>query len=183
MNNITKWMSWQGGVDLAAGYEGKEGSMILVHVAAMVHTPVGSAPSGMVLLQENAGEAPSLMGFISTKQEVADYFGPNVFAGTPFENAPGLVADIEVSQSVDSCSARVVVNGTELSVTMDNLAGAKRVSREANENAPFAQQVLERAAGNTSLTVNGESIAIAIPPQGASGEPVSAFTPAGIYSR
>ncbi|BDS05334.1 hypothetical protein NT6N_03740 [Oceaniferula spumae] len=182
-NNVSAWMAWEGGVDLAAQYEGKDGSMILVHVAEMVTTPIGAAPSGMILLQEAADAAPSLIGFISTDARIAEYFGPNIFAGTPFENAPGLEASIEISHDGDSCSAEVSVADTRIEVTMSGLSQTTRSTREANAEAPFVQQILERSSTSATLSVNGEDIAIQLFPDGERGEPSAAFTPAGIYSR
>ncbi|MBT8045117.1 MAG: hypothetical protein KJO79_09215, partial [Verrucomicrobiae bacterium] len=144
--NISHWMSWERGVDLAAQIEGSDGSMIMVHVAAMVHTPVGSAPSGMVMVQESASAAPTIMGFVSSNPAVGAYFGPNIFAGTPFENAPVLDARIEVSSSEESCSAIVTVADTEIHVEMEQLGETQRANRAEGEHSPFAQQALEQEA-------------------------------------
>lgn len=182
-NNVSQWMSWEGGVDLAAQYEGKETSMVLVHVAAMVHTPVGSAPAGMVLFQDSADAAPSFMGFISTDQNVADYFGPNIFAGTPFEQAPGHVAEINVTRGETSCSADVKVGDTRIQVELNDLAPTRRSTREASEHTPFCEQILERTAGSASLRVNGEAVALTVPDAAPGSAPPVAFTPTGIYSR
>ncbi|MCP5536387.1 MAG: hypothetical protein H7A51_09160 [Akkermansiaceae bacterium] len=182
-NNVSQWMSWDSGVDLAAQIDGNEGSMILVHVAAMVHTPVGSAPSGMVMIQESADAAPSVIGFVSSNPSVGAYFGPNIFAGTPFEHAPVLDASIEVNKGVGSCSATVTIGGTVIKVVMDQLGDTIRANRAAGEHSPFAQQALERAAGNASVTINGEAKMITIPPAAEGAPPSAAFTPAGIYSR
>lgn len=157
--------------------------MVLVHAAAMVHTPVGSAPAGMVLFQENSNEAPSLMGFISTDQAVADYFGPNIFAGTPFESAPGLVAEISITRGDSSCSSEVKVGDTHIAITLGDLGPTLRSTREPSDHTPFSEQILERAAGNASLKVNGEEIALALPPNTPGTAAPVAFTPAGIYSR
>lgn len=182
-NKVTQWMSWEGGVDLAAQYAGKETSMVLVHVAAMVHTPVGSAPSGMVLFQDSADAAPCFMGFISTDQKVADYFGPNIFAGTPFELAPGHVADIKVTRGESSCSAEVKVGDTHIQIELNDLGHAERSTRGPSEHTPFCEQILERTAGSAKLVVDGEPISLTIPPATPGTAPPVAFTPTGIYSR
>ncbi len=176
-------MSWDSGVDLAAQIEGNEGSMIMMHVAAMVHTPVGSAPGGMIMIQESAEAGPSVIGFVSSNPSVGAYFGPNIFAGTPFEHAPVLDATIEVNKGVGSCSATVTIGETVIKVTMDQLGETMRANRAEGEHSPFAQQTLERAAGLATVSINGEDKMINIPtaPEGAA--PSAAFTPAGIYSR
>ena len=52
MTNVTKWMSWEGGIDLAAVTSPDlQMPNIIVHLARMVNTPVGSAASGMILYQ------------------------------------------------------------------------------------------------------------------------------------
>jgi hypothetical protein len=59
-------MSWEGGVDLvAATTEGLAMPNVLIHVARMVHTPAGSAPSGMVLYQPDPAAPPAVIGFVS----------------------------------------------------------------------------------------------------------------------
>ena len=109
---MTRCMSWEGGVDLVAvTAPGLEMPNVIVHVARMVHTPVGSAPAGIVLWQPDPAAAPVVCGFVSSDPAVAAYFGPNIFAGTPFEHAPALDAKIEITSGPDSCSARVEVGG------------------------------------------------------------------------
>lgn len=183
MNTVTKWMSWANGVDLGAQFQGKEDSIIIIHVAAMVHTPVGSAPSGMILVQESSDQAPSIMAFISENLKVANYFGPNVFADTPFENAPALEARISVTHNEHSCAADITIGETSIQVTMDHLAHTTRASRQPNEENPFTQHVLERPTNSATLCINGETQNIVIPPSPENNPPSSAFTPTGIYSR
>ena len=175
-------MSWRQGVDFIGSFADGVGSMVLVHVAGEVQTPVGTAPSGMILIQEPGADTPSLVGFISTKQKVADYFGPKIFAGTPFENAPGLVADIEVQAMGNQASAMVKVAGMEISLVLSDLAGITRSNRDTSPENPFNQQVLESAAGDITLTINGEKRAvIPAPPQGDAHAAVLSI--AGMYSR
>jgi hypothetical protein len=58
---VSSWMSWEGGVDLvAATSPGSPLPNLIVHVARMVHTPVGSAPSGMVLWQPDPKGPPAV---------------------------------------------------------------------------------------------------------------------------
>ena len=63
--NITNYMSWVGRVDVAGVHGLSETPNIIVHVARMVHTPAGSAPAGMILIQPDPAAPPTLMGFIS----------------------------------------------------------------------------------------------------------------------
>ncbi|NJM95441.1 MAG: hypothetical protein HC792_03915 [Acaryochloridaceae cyanobacterium CSU_5_19] len=93
---ISSWMSWEGSVDLVAlSQPNLEEPDIIVHCSRMVHTPVGSAPAGMILLPDLDTPGPRLIGFVSTNPVVSAYFGPHLFAGTPFELAPALQGEIE----------------------------------------------------------------------------------------
>ncbi|GIU83119.1 MAG: hypothetical protein D6687_02925 [Acidobacteria bacterium] len=180
--SVTKWMSWEGGVDLVAlSKENIPMPNVIVHFARMVHTPVGSAPSGMILLPDETG-APKVMGFVSTDKTVGDYFGANIFAGTPFENAPTLIGDIQVETDKATASVSVRIDGYEVRLELSELGEINRVSRQS-PNLPFHDASLEASAGKVRLVVNGEELAVIVPPVGISGGPAAVFSPAGIYSR
>ena len=179
---VTKWMSWEGGVDLVAlSKENIPMPNVIVHFARMVHTPLGSAPSGMILLPDENG-APKIMGFVSTDKTIGDYFGPNIFAETPFENAPTLIGDIMIETGKDAASVSVKIDGYEVQLELSELGEINRVSRQS-PNLPFHDTSLEAAAGKFRLVVNGEELSIIVPPVGMSGGPAAVFSPAGIYSR
>ncbi len=181
--SVTKWMSWEGGVDLVAlSNEAMPMPNIIVHVARMVHTPVGSAPSGMILLPDESG-MPKIMGFVSSDKNVGDYFGANVFAGTPFESAPTIVGDIKIETSLPySAIAIVKIEDYEIVLELSDLGELSRVSRQS-PNLPFHDDSLESVAGNVKLTVNGEELSIIIPPVGMSGGAAAVFSASGFYSR
>ncbi|MEI2737779.1 MAG: hypothetical protein V9F01_03230 [Chitinophagaceae bacterium] len=108
MTNVSKWMSWEGGIDLTAVLSpDSQMPNVIVHLGRMVNTPVGNAPSGMVFWQPDPNAMPAIMGFVSTNAEVGKYFGPNIFAGTPFEQAPVLDAKIDIhisaAKAVSKC--------------------------------------------------------------------------------
>jgi len=68
-------MSWEGGIDLVAVTSPDlQMPNIIVHLGRMVNTPVGNAPSGMVLWQPDPNAMPLVMGFVSTNHEVGKYF-------------------------------------------------------------------------------------------------------------
>lgn len=156
---------------------------VIVHVARMVHTPVGSAPSGMILWQPDATAAPAVMGFISACPKVAAYFGANIFAGTPFEQAPALEAEISITQEGDTASCRVAMAGHVFEVTLGGLGAAALINRAPSAMPPFAQQGLERVASQTTLRVNGQEVSHIVPPAGISGGPAAVFSPCGICAR
>lgn len=184
MSNITKFMSWEGGVDLvAATQEGLAMPNVIIHVARMVHTPAGSAPSGMVLYQPDPAGAPAVIGFVSSDAAVGAYFGPNIFVGTPFEQAPVLAATIEVETSATRAASKVTVGGHVFEVEMTNLGALERINREPGGMTPFTQDVLEAIAGSVTLKVNGTPVPVMLPPVGISGGAPAVSAPAGFYAR
>ncbi len=181
MMSVTKWMSWEGGVDLVAlSNENIPMPNIIVHFARMVHTPVGSAPSGMILLPDETG-MPKVMAFVSMDKMVGDYFGANVFAGTPFELAPTIVGDIAVEANQESARVTVKIEGYEIVLELSELGQLIRVNRQSL-NLPFHDDSLESAAGKVKLTVNGEKVSVIVPPVGMSGGPAAVFSATGFYS-
>jgi len=177
------WMSWEGGVDLVALAPGASQPTIIVHVARLVHTPVGSAPSGMILLQTDPQAQPEVMGFVSADPVVGRYFGPRIFAGTPFENAPVLDASIEIAVADDAVSAIVQVAGRRLVSTLSGLGALESIIREPAAMPPFRQMVVEAPAARAELTIDGEPVAIVLPPFGITGGPPAVWSPTGIYCR
>lgn len=182
---VTSWMSWEGGVDLvAATAEGLGEPNVVVHVARMVHTPVGSAPAGMIAYRPDPDAAPVVIGFISADAAVAAYFGPNVFGGTPFEAAPTHVADIVVEAELPtSVRSRIEVAGHVFETELGALGPLERIDRPAGEPMPFHQHGLEAVAAEATLTVDGEPVPLVLPAVGLSGGPPAVWAPAGQYTR
>lgn len=181
--SVQRWMSWEGGVDLVGVTGGAEQPNIIVHVARMVHTPVGSAPSGMILIQPDPHAAPTLMGFISADETVGGYFGPNIFAGTPFESAPVLVGSIDIATADSRVTASIEVAGKQIQSTLSGLGSLEQITRAPADMPPFAQMVLESPASAAALTIDGNAIDFTIPPVGISGGPAASWSPTGIYCR
>ena len=178
------WMSWEGGVDLIA-LTAADLTMpnVIVHVARMVHTPVGSAPSGIVFWQPDPSAPPAAFGFVSSDPAVGAYFGKHIFAGTPFENAPVIEASITIETGAGTAGARVEIPGFVFETRLTDLAPAVRIVREPLPTAPFHQMGLEAPAGNASLKVNGSDVPLTIPPVGITGGPCAVLAPCGIYAR
>ena len=114
---------------------------------------------------------------------VAAYFGPNIFAGTPFEHAPALDAKIEIISGPDACSARVEAGGHVFETTLGGLAPAEIIQRSPLATAPFVQQGLEAPAAEAMLKVDGREVEIMIPPVGITGGPSAVSAPCGLYAR
>ena len=184
MPKMNAWMSWEGGVDLVGStQEGLPMPNVIVHVARQVHTPVGSAPAGIILYQPDLGGSPKVLGFVSPDPEVGAYFGPNVFAGTPFESAPVLEANIEIELLDGAARSRVEVDGLVFDTDLTGLGETKLISREPGGMSPFHQQGLECIAGGATLKVNGEEISLILPEVGFTGGPPAVFAPSGVYAR
>ncbi len=184
MTAVKQWMSWEGGIDLVA-VTSPELQMpnVIVHLGRMVNTPVGNAPSGMIFWQPDPQAAPLVMGFISTDAKVGAYFGPNIFAGTPFEKAPVLDADIKIDITSSSAKSTCVVGGITFEVELSDFSEPYLIDRKPSAMPPFYQQGVEIHARKATLKVNGESINIIIPPVGISGGPASVVSPNGVYAR
>lgn len=178
------WMSWEGGFDLAAlSAPNLPMPNVIVHVARMVHTPVGSAPAGMILIPNASGQ-PAIIGFVSPDENVGRYFGPKIFAGTPFEGAPVHRGTITVAHSGTGASARVSIGKDVIDATMEGLGAMELIDRAPMPPmVPFAQRVLELKGARASLKHNGNPIALTIPPVGISGGPAAVWSATGIYAR
>ncbi|HEX7897835.1 MAG TPA: hypothetical protein VF950_08755 [Planctomycetota bacterium] len=181
---ITRWMSWEGGVDLAAGTRPDLAvPNALVRVARVAHTPLGSAPAGLLVWQPDPHGHPAVAGFVCPDPAIGAWFGPNLFRGTPFEDAPALPAVIEIDVRLpDAVAAKVTVGGHVFEVTLTDLGPAGAVNRPPGL-MPFAQQGVEARAGSASLKVDGQAIAIHVPALGMSGAPGACWSPVGLYAR
>ena len=181
MNN---WMSWEGGVDLVAKTNADlEMPNVIVHVARMVHTPVGSAPSGMIFWQPDPAAAPLAFGFVSSDAKVAAYFAGHIFAGTPFEGAPAILGTITITTDAEQATARVEIPGFVFESHLSEFSETTLINREPLPTAPFQQQGLEAAAGHACLKVNGAKIGLVIPAVGITGGPCAVVAPCGLYAR
>jgi hypothetical protein len=181
---LKHWMSWEGGVDLVASTSPRSSSPnVIIHVARMVHTPVGSAKSGMLFWQPDPGAAPEAFCFVTTDSKVGAYFGANIFAGTPFENAPHVLGDITIDVHPDDAVARVEIPGLIFETRLSGLNHAALIQRPPSPAAPFFQQGLEASAQTATLKLNGGPVEIHVPPSGITGGPAAVFSPCGIYAR
>ena len=184
MTKVSKWMSWEGGIDLAAVTSPDlQMPNIIVHLARMVNTPVGNAASGMILYQPDPAGMPAVMGFVSTDAGVGKYFGPNIFDGTPFEQAPVLDATIDIKITADKAMATLVTSGYTFEVEMSDFSEPYLIDRQPSAMPPFYQQGVEMHAKKVVLKVNGEVVNIIIPPVGITGGPASVVSPNGVYAR
>jgi hypothetical protein len=184
MSNVTKWMSWEGGIDLVAVTKPDlQMPNVIVHLGRMVNTPAGNAPSGMIFWQPDTNVNPLVMGFVSTDETVGKYFGPNIFADTPFEQAPVLNALIDIKIEEKKAISRCEVGGFVFEVELSDFSDPYLIDRKPSAMPPFYQQGVEIHAKKVSLKINDESINIIIPPVGITGGPASVVAPNGVYAR
>lgn len=180
---VTAWMTWEGGVDLACMTKpGLTQPNLILHVGRIVHTPVGSAASGIVVWQPDPAAAPVLFGFISENPKVGAYFGPHVFAGTPFETAPVIAATITVTTTAEQASSRIEAGGHVFTVTLTGLAAAQLVNR-APGAMPFYQQGVESAASMVAVTIDGKPVEVIVPPTDPVRGPAAVFARTGVFAR
>lgn len=182
--SVQHWMSWEGGVDLI-GMTCPELEMpnVIVHVARMVHTPVGSAPAGMLFYQPDPLAAPEIFGFVSSSAEVGAYFRSHLFVGTPFENASVIVGSIAIEISPEHATARVEIPGFTIKTHLAEFSPASLVARAPQTCAPFEQRGIEAVAGHSCLKINGEKVDLTVPAIGMSGGPSAVLAACGIYAR
>ena len=153
MTNVTKWMSWEGGVDLAAVTSPDlQMPNLIIHLGRMVNTPVGNAASGMILC-------------------------------TPFEQAPTLNAKIDIEISATSAVSKCQVGEYLFEVEFRDFSEPYLISREPAAMSPFTQQGVEIHAKKVVVKINGEVIDIIVPPVGITGGPASVVSPNGVYAR
>ena len=160
---ISAYMSWSDGVDLVAfSTLGPAMPNVLVHCARMLHTPVGSAPAGMILIpDEKNPEKPRAVGFVSPDPDVAAYLGPKIFAGPPFEKAPVLIGPVDVTLSLSQkrASVRIAVAGFIIESSLSSLGRLRSADRPAG-NLPFSEHAIEAKAAAAAITVNGQPLAL-----------------------
>lgn len=96
--SVNEWMSWEGGMDVSAITDTSfKMPNVIVHVARMVSTPVGNCSQWHDIISAGYYQSHLLSwDFVSTNKTVGAYFGPKIFAGTPFEKAPVLDATFDI---------------------------------------------------------------------------------------
>ncbi len=182
--NVTDWMAWEGGMDVA-GVTDKNYKMpnVIFHVANMVSTPAGKAASGLILYRPDTLKAPIVMGFVSTNKTVGDYFGPKIFAGTPFEKAPTVMATFDIKYDAKGATAKVVAGGHTFECSMTDVGKPYLINRAMGSPMPFYQQGVEMTAGKTVLKVDDKEVTLFIPPVGIGGGPGAVVSVNGVYAR
>ena len=175
----TDFLSWFDGVD-AMLKPTPDAPMpnVLVHVARITNTPAGMTPGGMLLINPDNKEMPDLFGFIC--EELGNYYGPKIFKGTPFENAPVLVAKITMNIDFpNSVSTKIEVAGHVIELELSNFDEAQFYHREGG--MPFTQNVVEALAHTATFKFDGRVLEGQLPESGIGGGLPAVYSPSGIY--
>lgn len=179
-----RWMAWHGGVDLFGSTNGALQPNVLIHVAESVATPVGAAPSGMILWQPDPKAPPEIFGFMSTDDKaVGPYFGPQIFAGTPFEQAPTLKAKIQIVRGDGTVTSKIEVGKKKFEVTFADLGNTMYVNRAPSPQTPFYQNGIERTVGKVTVKVDGKEFVVTPAPMNPAGGPGAVYSEFGSYAR
>jgi hypothetical protein len=181
--SVTHFMSWIGGVDLFAATPGSPQPNVIIHLARAVTTPLGTAPSGLVFFQPDASKPPLFAGFVCSDAKLGAYYGPKIFAGTPFEKLPTLKAKIEIVETPKIVSAKVSIAGFVIETKLSDFGPLERIEREIGKPMPFAQQGVEAHAQKASLKINGKEIALSALPYSLEMGGSSVWSPGGTYTR
>lgn len=177
-------MSWQDCLGLTAitstDYSNPN---FVIKLGRMVNTQIGNAPSGLIFWQPNPPIMPAVMGFICNDKDVGRYFGPQIFAGTPFEHAPILQGSIQVLLDSKSATATCNVGGFRFELEMTDFSTPCLFNRQPEPMTPFHQMGIELSCAKTVLRINDEAVDIIVPPVGMTGGPGSFISPIGMYGR
>lgn len=181
---IQNWMTWHDGVNLTAITAPQlKSPNIIIHLGRQVNTPAGNAPSGLIHYQPDPEKIPAVTGFISTDKDVGKYFGPKIFAGTPFEQVPVFKAIINIQVHGTKAFSRCEVNGYVFEIEMSGFSDPYLVHRSPTTITPFWQQGIEMSCVKTILKVNELTVEMIVPPIGITGGPASVISPQGMYAR
>ncbi len=95
----------------------------------------------MVFWQPDTNAAPLVMGFVSTNETVGNYFGPNIFAGTPFETAPTLTATFDITINDSDVGGIVTLGDLHVCILRKR---AERRQHSARDEAAVVWEGLSR---------------------------------------
>ncbi|MFO0744214.1 MAG: hypothetical protein U1F43_00880 [Myxococcota bacterium] len=179
-----RWMSWYGGLDFFGSTAGAPHPNVLIHVADVVHTPVGSSAAGMITWQPDPEKPPELFGFIAADDKVVGpWLGPQIFAGTPFELARTSKARITITRGDGSVSARLEIDKHLFELTFAELGPSLYINRGPTPGTPFYQNGIERSVGKVTLTVDGKDVPVTAAPLSPTGGPGAVYSEFGSYAR
>jgi len=171
---LNHWMSWESGMEVTAATAHEAPSLVL-HLARMLHTPVGSARGGMLLWQPDPRGAPLALCSVTTDSRVGDYCRSHIFAGTLFGNAPPVLGDISIEVHPDDVFARIDIPGFIFELRLSGIATPALSDSLPTPSSPCHQKAIRSEIHRTTLKLNGRTVDLA------SAE--SIFSPCGFKVR
>ncbi len=177
----TDFLSWFDGIDaMLKPTPDAPLPNVLVHVARITKTPAGMTPGGMLLINPDNKEMPDVFGFICEDEELGKYYGPKIFKGTPFENAPVLKAVISVEVDFpNKVSTKIEVAGHVIELELSEFDEAQYYNRVGG--MPFTQNVVEALAHKAVFKFDGRILEGELPPGGIGGGLPAVYSPSGLY--
>ena len=187
---IIKRNGQQFAVDFLAWYDGVDAMLkpgpdsplpnVLIHTARIVSTPMGLCKAGMILVNPQNKAMPDFVGFVAEDVEMGRYFGPRIFKGTPFENAP--VHQAEMVFGIDypnTVTVSVTAAGHVIELELSRFDAAQYYHRPPA--MPFTQDVIEAQAHKAVFRFDGKVIPGELPQTGLAGGLPACYAPAGLY--
>ena len=177
----TDFLSWFDGIDaMLKPTPDAPLPNVLVHVARITKTPLGMTPGGMLLINPDNKEMPDVFGFICEDEELGKYYGPKIFKGTPFENAPVLKAAISIHVDFPNLvSTKIEVAGHVIELELSEFDEAQYYNRVGG--MPFTQNVVEALAHKAVFKFDGKVLVGELPPSGIGGGLPAVYSPSGLY--
>ena len=177
----TDFLSWFDGIDaMLKPTPDAPLPNVLVHVARITNTPWGMTPGGMLLINPDNKAMPDVFGFIAEDEELGKYYGPKIFKGTPFENAPVLKANISITVDFPNIvSTKIETAGHVIELELSNFDEAQYYNRAGG--MPFTQNVVESLAHTAVFKFDGKVLEGELPPGGIGGGLPAVYSPAGLY--
>ena len=179
------WMAWLNGLNAVLfTKEGLPQPNIIFHIADAMSTPVGTTRGGMLFYRPEGDEKPRIAAFVAEDERVGRFLGPNLFQGTPFENAPVVKARMRLGfMYPKSAMAIVEAGGDRFELELADFGEAAFAERAPSAEVPYTRSGMEAAAKRAVFKFNGVAVPVVVPPAGPGGSPPVCFAPGGVYRR
>lgn len=158
---LNHWMSWESGIEVTAATTADGAPSLVLHLARMLHTPVGSARGGMLLWQPDPRGAPLALCSVTTDSKVGDYCRSRIFPGTLFENAPPILGDISIEVHPDDVFARIAIPGFIFDLRLSGIATPILSDSPPAPSPPCHQRRIRSDIHRTTLKLNGRTVDLA----------------------
>jgi len=176
------YLSWHDGIDaMLKPTPDAPLPNVLIHTARIVNAPPGVCQAGMILINPDNKPTPDFFGFVTEDPVIGKYYGPRIFKGTPFENAPVVKAKItSVVEYPDRVYTKIKTEKHVIELELTQFEPAKFCDRPANPFA-FHQYVVEAQAKKAIFKFDGKVIPGELPSSGIAGGPAACYAPTGLY--